>query len=223
MEQIKILGNAFDVLTIGEDKLLLQLNKSLKQIEDSIPLISQTIVNEEFKQLENIVSSETELLLYCQQSKQVQLLKQLSQMEAPISRSDENEIFIDVCFELSEDWERVINNIGQDKETIIDEILKQSYRLINYGFQPGFMYLDGLDEKLHVPRLDNPRLEVPAGSLAIGGKYLGVYGSNSPGGWNIIGRTQHIYKRLNQKDLPKISQEIRFIRLTKEQYLRKHK
>ena len=223
MEQIKILGNAFDVLTIGEDKLLLQLNKSLKQIEDSIPLISQTIVNEEFKQLENIVSSETELLLYCQQSKQVQLLKQLSQMEAPISRPDENEIFIDVCFELSEDWERVINNIGQDKETIIDEILKQSYRLINYGFQPGFMYLDGLDEKLHVQRLDNPRLEVPAGSLAIGGKYLGVYGSNSPGGWNIIGRTPHIYKRLNKKDLPKISQKIRFIRLTKEQYLRKHK
>ena len=57
------------------------------------------------------------------------------------------------------------------------------------GFQPGFPYLGGLPEHLHTPRRAEPRTEVPAGSVGIGGSQTGVYPFTSPGGWQLIGRT----------------------------------
>jgi inhibitor of KinA len=57
------------------------------------------------------------------------------------------------------------------------------------GFTPGFPYLGGLPEALRTPRRDTPRGHVPAGSVAIGGSQTGVYPVESPGGWQIIGRT----------------------------------
>lgn len=62
--------------------------------------------------------------------------------------------------------------------------------LVNFvGFTPGFPYLSGLPNELNVPRRSSPRKDVPAGSVAIGGKQTGIYPVNSPGGWNVIGRT----------------------------------
>jgi KipI family sensor histidine kinase inhibitor len=56
------------------------------------------------------------------------------------------------------------------------------------GFAPGFAYLAGLD--VEVPRLATPRTRVPAGSVALAGRWCGVYPTGSPGGWRIIGRTE---------------------------------
>lgn len=63
------------------------------------------------------------------------------------------------------------------------------YVVFFVGFQPGFAYLGGLDPSLHMPRRAVPRLEVPAGSVGIGGEQTGVYPAASPGGWQLIGRT----------------------------------
>jgi KipI family sensor histidine kinase inhibitor len=57
------------------------------------------------------------------------------------------------------------------------------------GFSPGFGYLTGLDERLRLPRLASPRVEVPAGSVAIADEFTGVYPRASPGGWRLLGRT----------------------------------
>jgi KipI family sensor histidine kinase inhibitor len=57
------------------------------------------------------------------------------------------------------------------------------------GFSPGFPYLGELDPRLHTPRLASPRVNVRAGSVAIGGGHTGIYTVDSPGGWNIIGHT----------------------------------
>ena len=54
---------------------------------------------------------------------------------------------------------------------------------------PGFLYLGGLDERLHFPRKSTPRLQIEKGAVAIGGSHTGIYPSSSPGGWNIIGNT----------------------------------
>jgi KipI family sensor histidine kinase inhibitor len=63
------------------------------------------------------------------------------------------------------------------------------YEVAFLGFAPGFAYLTGLSPELAAPRLDTPRTRVPAGSVAIGGPYTGVYPAESPGGWRLIGRT----------------------------------
>ena len=63
------------------------------------------------------------------------------------------------------------------------------YKVYMLGFSPGFPYLGELDKRLHTPRLSSPRARVPAGSVAIGGEHTGIYPTESPGGWNLIGRT----------------------------------
>lgn len=57
------------------------------------------------------------------------------------------------------------------------------------GFSPGFAYLTGLDPRLHLPRLAEPRTAVPAGSVAIAAEFSGVYPRRSPGGWRLLGTT----------------------------------
>jgi KipI family sensor histidine kinase inhibitor len=57
------------------------------------------------------------------------------------------------------------------------------------GFSPGFAYLGGLASELHVPRLITPRKHVHAGSVALAGAQTGIYPNDSPGGWQLIGRT----------------------------------
>lgn len=64
------------------------------------------------------------------------------------------------------------------------------YRVAFIGFAPGFPYLVGLPRELHAARLASPRPRVPAGSVAIGGPYSGIYPAATPGGWRLIGRTR---------------------------------
>ena len=63
------------------------------------------------------------------------------------------------------------------------------YRVAAIGFLPGFVFLDGLDDSLQMPRLEQPRIKVPKGTVGIGGHQTGWYAIESPGGWNSIGRT----------------------------------
>ncbi|WP_405511263.1 allophanate hydrolase subunit 1 [Streptomyces anulatus] len=66
---------------------------------------------------------------------------------------------------------------------------RTGFRVAFCGFAPGFGYLTGLPERLHVPRRTTPRTRIPAGAVALAGPYTGVYPRPSPGGWQIIGRT----------------------------------
>jgi len=57
------------------------------------------------------------------------------------------------------------------------------------GFTPGFCYLGGMDKRIATPRQETPRLKIPAGSVGIAGEQTGIYPLESPGGWQLIGRT----------------------------------
>jgi KipI family sensor histidine kinase inhibitor len=64
-----------------------------------------------------------------------------------------------------------------------------TWRVAFGGFAPGFGYLVGDDDRLHVPRRETSRTRVPAGAVALAGAYTGVYPRESPGGWQLIGTT----------------------------------
>jgi KipI family sensor histidine kinase inhibitor len=64
-----------------------------------------------------------------------------------------------------------------------------TYRVAFCGFAPGFAYLTGLPPALRMPRRSTPRTRVPAGSVALGGEFTAVYPRQSPGGWQLLGRT----------------------------------
>ncbi|WP_340074112.1 5-oxoprolinase subunit PxpB [Leptobacterium sp. I13] len=98
---------------------------------------------------------------------------------------------IPVCYETGHgmDMERLCERKQLSRSDIIRLHTKNNYTVYGIGFLPGFMYLGGLVEALHTPRLETPRLKVPKGAVAIGGSQTGIYPQESPGGWNIIGRT----------------------------------
>ncbi|MCW2943407.1 MAG: allophanate hydrolase subunit 2 [Actinoallomurus sp.] len=88
-----------------------------------------------------------------------------------------------------EDLDEVASLAGLCREEVVQRHAGGDYVVAYLGFSPGFGYLAGLDETLHVPRRDSPRTAVPAGSVAIAGPYGAIYPSRSPGGWRLLGRT----------------------------------
>jgi len=72
---------------------------------------------------------------------------------------------------------------------VVEQHAGREYLVYCIGFAPGFTYCGALPEGIAVPRLASPRLRVPAGSIGIAGRQTGIYAVESPGGWNLIGRT----------------------------------
>ena len=87
------------------------------------------------------------------------------------------------------DLENVAMLLGLTPQEIIDQHTSATYRVAFLGFLAGFPYLTGLRRARAVPRLSTPRRHVPSGSVAIADRQAGIYPTDSPGGWRILGRT----------------------------------
>ena len=98
---------------------------------------------------------------------------------------------IPVCYggEYGPDLERVATHAGRSHREVMTLHASADYVVHAIGFSPGFPYLGGLPSELATPRRATPRPRVPAGSVGIGGAQTGIYPLESPGGWNLIGRT----------------------------------
>lgn len=96
-----------------------------------------------------------------------------------------------VCYDtqLGVDLEELAKNLELTPQELIQKHSNTVYSVYFIGFLPGFLYLGSLEKCLHFPRKETPRLQVPKGSVAIGGSQTGIYPQQSAGGWNIIGRT----------------------------------
>ena len=88
------------------------------------------------------------------------------------------------------DLDKVSENIGLSSGEVIKRHSEAEYRVYFIGFSIGFPYLGGMDLSIATPRLDSPRKSVPKGSIGIAGDQTGIYPLSSPGGWNLIGRTE---------------------------------
>jgi inhibitor of KinA len=87
------------------------------------------------------------------------------------------------------DLEHVANHAGFSTDEVVRLHAGAEYVVHMIGFAPGFAYLGGLDARIACPRRESPRTHVPAGSVGIGGSQTGIYPIETPGGWQIIGRT----------------------------------
>lgn len=122
------------------------------------------------------------------------LVEKLKLMEESLKVSDPNEITIielptvyggqygpDLAFVAAH------NNLSEKE--VISLHSSRDYLVYMLGFTPGFSYLGGMSEKIETPRLESPRSKIPAGSTGIAGNQTGIYPIDSPGGWQVIGRT----------------------------------
>lgn len=92
--------------------------------------------------------------------------------------------------EAGPDLPDVARHTGLTQKQVVELHSSIDYVVWFLGFQPGFPYLGGLPENLATPRRAEPRVRVPVGSVAIGGAQTGIYPLETPGGWNLIGRTE---------------------------------
>lgn len=106
------------------------------------------------------------------------------------SENEKNVVRIPVCYE--NEFANDIHWLAREKNISIEEIIhlhtSRQYRVYMLGFLPGFAYMAEVEEQIAVPRKPQPQA-ILAGSVGIAGKQTGIYPLNSPGGWQIIGRT----------------------------------
>ncbi len=91
--------------------------------------------------------------------------------------------------EFGPDLDELCQQLGISQDTFIELHTGRDYVVDMVGFTPGFAFVGGLDEQLRVPRREDPRQLVPAGSIAVADGRTGMYAVASPGGWNLVGRT----------------------------------
>jgi KipI family sensor histidine kinase inhibitor len=106
-------------------------------------------------------------------------------------KKPEDILVIPVCYdrEFGPDTEFVCKHNGLDHSKLIELHIRPLYLVYMLGFTPGFPYLGGMDPAIATPRRSEPRIKIPAGSVGIAGEQTGVYPIDSPGGWQLIGRT----------------------------------
>jgi KipI family sensor histidine kinase inhibitor len=101
------------------------------------------------------------------------------------------DVTLDVVYD-GPDLDEVSRLVGLTPDEVVSAHTATPMRVGFGGFAPGFAYLVGGDTRLHVPRRAEPRTSVPAGSVALAGEFSGVYPRESPGGWQLIGRTDAV-------------------------------
>jgi len=101
------------------------------------------------------------------------------------------DVMIDVVYD-GEDLDEVARLAGMSADEVVAAHTASPMRVGFGGFAPGFAYLVGGDSRLNVPRRADPRTRVPVGSVGLAGEFSGVYPRVSPGGWQLIGRTDAV-------------------------------
>lgn len=141
----------------------------------------------------------------------VEALKNLNSIQDKPSRIIEIPVHFDA--ESAPDLEFVAASANLLPTDVIEIFTSARYRVYMLGFLPGFTYMGEVDERIATPRRETPRTHVPKGSVGIAGRQTGIYSLRSPGGWQIIGRTD-VELFTPDEELPSFLQpgdEVRFL------------
>jgi len=172
-----------EVCLFGTDFLLLRADDPAR-----LAAIGRAIYRRGFDFVEEVIVTEGEIALQLNERFRYTRIAQLTTLE-PEDEGAARSYRLPVCFRDHPDWGGVAAHTGLDREAVIARLATASFRLVMFGFLPGFLYLDGLEPALQVSRKAEPAKHIPPNSIALGGKYLGLYSLGSPGGWHVLGQT----------------------------------
>ncbi len=219
------------IILAGESSVLIYFGD---KIDASLPKNIANFANKIKKQFSEIVidliPSYTSLLIHYDLNK-IGFLEFSDQLENFIGHYQEqvqeysgNTIHIPVYYGLDSglDLERLL----AEKNLTLDEFIEihsvQNYLVYAIGFAPNFAFLGEVDERIQAPRLETPRIKIPAGSVGIADSQTAVYPSESSGGWSIIGRTLLDLSISNPENTGrfKVGDCIKFYAITRDEYLK---
>jgi KipI family sensor histidine kinase inhibitor len=190
--------------------------------------VKEIIWKEKPKQVLQVINTYNSLLVMYKSTinkfyiEKEELLDLVSQVQS--SQMTEVELKkIPVCYDQSFGWdlEALSKDLGLSASEIIQKHSAVKYRVYFVGFLPGFPYLGGLDSSLFHRRQAQPRAKIPKGSVGIADQQTGIYPIDSPGGWQIIGRSPIDLWETSQKDhfsFLKAGDQIQFDPISKEEF-----
>ena len=225
IENFEIKQNGDSAITlIFEDDISETLTKNILLVKESITSLTDR------SQLNDIVPAYQSLTLYYAEP-----LNNIEAIKLQISDIIKSSIFnntkkkksttirIPVCYE--EPYAHDLKSLASFLEITPNELIKKhtcgNYLVHMLGFLPGFLYLGGLDKILHYPRKNTPAINIAKGSVGIGGQQTGIYPTESPGGWHIIGRTPLIMFDANKSN-PTIAEpldKIKFYAISSKEFI----
>ena len=190
-------------------------NAGIIGVKDIIPAYTNITVVYDLVEIKKIAGGAAHLFI------RSQIKKAISEC-ASGSESSISVIRIPVCYDVSFGMD--LPEMSKQKNIHIEEIISihtsALYNVYMIGFLPGFAYMGLVDDKIAMPRLSKPRINVAAGSVGIAGNQTGIYPLNSPGGWNIIGQTPLKMFDINKEDpcLLKPGDKIKFTAISREEF-----
>lgn len=223
MQEVKI-------LTAGDSSVLIEFGKTISpEINRKIMAIVQIIREQHIEGIVDMIPAFCSLLInydprVITYEQITERITAILKMEVKSEEAKKTVVEIPVCYggKYGPDIDTIAENAGLSVEEVIQIHSSRDYLIYMLGFLPGFSYLGGLDERIHTPRLANPRLKIAAGSVGIGGSQTGIYPMDSPGGWQLLGMTP-VKTYDPDREVPilyEAGQYIRFVPIDEKEYER---
>ncbi|MBT8295623.1 MAG: 5-oxoprolinase subunit PxpB [Gramella sp.] len=191
------MAGQFQISPLGDRSILINIDGGINpETLNKVLFFKKKIENTEFKEKVEVINTYNSLLVIYMfaiediYSEFLRLNELLS--EANIPKNTNYKIFqIPVCYD--KEFGIDLEFISEERDMEIDDIVqlhtRPFYLVYFIGFLPGFLYLGGLDKRLHISRKKTPRRAVEKGAVGIGENQTGIYPKTSPGGWQILGKT----------------------------------
>lgn len=186
------------VLDYGDQALLLQFDSTAEVLAWSSALRDAAMP----EVLDVVAAARTVLLKLDGPGRQGAVRRRLQKLEVrtdATATTTAEPLVIDVVYD-GDDLAEVAELTGLTTQEVVDAHTAQPWTVGFCGFAPGFAYLVGGDPRLAVPRRPEPRPAVPAGAVGLAGEFTGIYPRRSPGGWQLIGRTDAVLWDIDRPD-----------------------
>ena len=185
------------LLNAGADALMVQFSDVISLPANQQVIALQQLLQQSALPITDLVPAYSTLLIYYDvtQLSETVLRESVNDLLTELIVDDTDEQgqlhTVEVYYgdEVGADIQRVMQQHGLSKNDVIERHTAAPFRVFALGFAPGFGYMGILPDDLVTPRLQRPREKIPAGSVAIAEQQTSIYPVDSPGGWNIIGRT----------------------------------
>lgn len=187
LRSVRLADLELRVAPLGARTLLLRSQRDLERAS-TLPLLGRSILEATLPEIVDVIATPDELCLVAADDPAT-MLTAVAERRWAIEHGVGRRLDLPVCFDLGNDWDEVRSQTGLDRDGYLQRLSALTLEMAMYGFLPGFTYLAGLSEDLRCARKPNPVSRVEAGSVAVGGSWIGIYGLASPGGWQVLGRT----------------------------------
>lgn len=215
-------------LTAGDRALVMEFGNEIdKEINSKISTVVNYLKNNKFKGIIDILPTYRSILINYdpQIIKYKELVKHLNEIKTDEKEKENTSVrLVEIPTLYGGDYGPDIEFVAKNANLSVDDVIKihsgTDYLVYMMGFLPGFTYLGGLDKRIATPRLKSPRLKIEAGSVGIASNQTGMYPVESPGGWQLIGRTP--LKLYDQSENPPVfiqaGDYIRYIPINEKEY-----